>query len=324
MIREELKQKEVLFIPVFSMRSYETGKYKLNCDGNMARVLSMIYNSGVKCAYITIPMPKNLDETDFANLKLKLKNKGMDKYVKFLSNSGYGENAKATRHSKNILKSIRPADYDVIVTEPQMVTYDLIHKHYLGKLIYWCVASQTISYSPWFTEEFRFIDKEIAANIPTACATDTQVQYLEGLSYKDEFYNSEFSDMKIIFFPFRLSDPSYKFDTLKEMVKKLKSEGIKNFQVIVTDPNQSGDFSNTPEILLVPSNAALYISILKGKPIIPYFENANEIKHISIEEMAMYKCEIVCYDNNEIPKGDNVHTVINDREFYLKLKSLLS
>jgi hypothetical protein len=128
--------------------------------------------------------------------------------------------------------------------------------------------------------------------------------------------------MKIIFFPFRLSDPSYKADTLKEMIKKLNQE-VSNFKVIITDQNESSEADELlklDNVIKMKADFPVYLSILKGRPIIPYFENADEIKHISIEEMIKYDCEIICYENKELPDRSNIIKVKDDKTFYIALK----
>lgn len=321
MLKEKLRNKNVLFIPVFSMRDYKTGKYKLNCDGNMARILSIVYSSQLNNCMITIPKREMLDCNDFNQLLVKLKDKQIESKITFYHDGGYGKNAKETRSSKNF-NYMKEKDaynlFDYIVSEPQQITKELIKSFDNDKLIYWCVASETISYSPWFTREYKEVDKWIASKILTICATSSQVKYLEGKSVKGEFYLPEFSNIKIIFFPFRISDESYKWELFVSMVNNLIEEGVKNFRVLYTDPNNSsGELSDV--FMKVQADFPIYIAILKGQPIIPYFENANEIKHISIEEMAMYDCNIVCYDTKEI-KCNNVTMVKDDHEFYEELK----
>lgn len=321
MLKEKLRNKNVLFIPVFSMRDYKTGKYKLTCDGNMARILSIVYSSQLNNCMITIPRKERLDLDDFKHLTVKLRDKKIEDKITFRYDDGYGENAKETRSSKsfNFIKEKDMYDsFDYIISEPQQVTEELIKHFDNTKLIYWCVASETISYSPWFTREYKEVDKWIASKILTICATSSQVNYLNGKSVKGEFYLPEFSKMKIIFFPFRISDESYKWKLFVSMVNNLIDEGAKNFRVLYTDPNNSSsDLSDV--FIKVQADFPIYIAILKGQPIIPYFENANEIKHISIEEMAMYNCNIICYKTDEI-KCKNITMVNNDHEFYEELK----
>ena len=327
-LKDIIKGANVLFVPVLSMRSYENGLYKLNCDGNMARVLSLIYKSGIKKADIMIPDIDRLLMSDFYELNDRLVQKGLDTKISFIHNKCYGNNAYETRKALELLiPDVNYNSYDYIITEPQEATIQLILNEDIDndKLIYWCVASETVNYSPWFTKEFKDSDKWIANNITTICATQSQVDFLKGKSVKDTFYDAKFSDMKIIFFPFRLSDPSYQWGKFRNMIKRLRKENVKNFEIIVTDPNNSldEDIKRQEGYVHVDSCFPVYISILKGKPIIPYFENADEIKHISIEEMIMYKCNIICYNNTEIPNVSNVLKVSDDEEFYQALKRLI-
>lgn len=327
MIRDRIAWNYALFVPVYSMRSYETGKYKLNCDGNMARVLSMIYDSNVLFADILIPSGNMLDRNDFLELKRKVRNKGLEKKISFKHTAGYGANAKETRASNmiiNIPPGINKQSYDVVIVEPQTAVIDASIVYGNDKIIYWCVASETISFSPWFTKDYKDLDKYLAQNFVTACATQSQVDYLGGLSYKDEFYNPKFSDTKIIFFPFRLSDESYQWEKFQQMVFQLCHDGVKDFSVIITDPNASVKTSNIQNVTFAPSSSPIYISILKGKPIIPYFEKADEVKHIGIEEMVMYNCDIICYDNKELPDTSNIYKVNDDIAFYDTLKGLVT
>ena len=328
MLKEKIKNKVALFIPVISMRDYATGLYKLNCDGNIARILSMVYQSDIILAYITVPVYEKIDKDDFRELQLKLIDKGIKNKVTFIYSGLYGDNAAETRRSNHnvnfLFDVISPESIDIIIVEPQGITKQLINSSLIDneKLIYWCVASETKYHSPWFTREFKEDDKFISGIIATACATDSQVEYFGEKAYKEEFYNPKFSDSKIIFFPFRLSDQSYQSGLFIEMICRLKSEGIKNFKVLITDPNQS--CIEVPDAIIVQSDHSIYTAILKGKPIIPYFENADEVKHISIEEFCMYKCEVICYDNREIAYGDNIHQVPNDECFYRELKKLIT
>lgn len=328
---EKLNGANFLFVPVLSMRDYSTNKYKLNCDGNMARVLSIIYKgeiNGIRInhAVINIPSLDKLMQSDFKELKNKIIQKGIDDKITFIFNNNYGINAHDTRMTPKLIDDINNINsFDYIVTEPQYLTKQLINDDSINnnKLIYWCVASETINYSPWFTKEFKEDDKWIASKITTICATDSQVKYLKGKSKLGEFYNANFSDMKIIFFPFRISDESYQWNKFFNMLKRLKSEGVRNYKVLVTDPNNSLENISDDFISIIDSSFPLYISILKGKPIIPYFENADEVLHISIKEMEMYKCEIICYNNHSIQDDTNIYKVSNDEEFYAKLKELI-
>ena len=68
-IRDEITNKSVLFVPIFSARSYETGIYNLALDGNMARIVSMILMG--KPDKATVLIPRNISNLDVISRQLK-------------------------------------------------------------------------------------------------------------------------------------------------------------------------------------------------------------------------------------------------------------
>ena len=129
-------QKEVLFIPIFSMRSYVTGIYKLENDGNMARIMSKLIELNYKHATVFIPK-LHTDITQFEN-----KLKEYKKNVTFVESNGYQENAAATRSEyEEFMNEIFTKDkkYDIIISEPNVLTYKLVEmqKEKQFELIYW-------------------------------------------------------------------------------------------------------------------------------------------------------------------------------------------
>jgi hypothetical protein len=325
-ISKEIENKKVLFIPIYSMRSYKTGKYKMLNDGNMARILSKIYSSNVKSAHVLIPEQYEIEDfEDLNNFVERLKIN-----VTFLQVKCYGENANETRNTLRFINDKelnlleRCNNYDVIISEPNMTTYALMESKIKSKLIYWCVASKTSEICPWFVEEFADMDYKIAQNVKTAVLTKTQMFYLKGKSFVDtDFYKAELFDYKTIFFPFRLSDKSYKAKIFRKIIEELKSEGINNFKVLFTDPNNSGIFEEDGTFVKVDSSKDVYLSILKSKPIIPYFEDSNNMLHISIFEFDYYGCKIIMYENDNI-KPESAVFIKNDSEIKEALKNALS
>ena len=166
---------------------------------------------------------------------------------------------------------------------------------YTDEVIYWNVASDTTFGTPWFVKEYSELDKKLAKDFKTACANKAQVDKLGGQSFVEKFYDPSYFDYKIIFFPFRISDASYKARTFYEVIRDIYfEEGITNFKVYYTDPNSSNDIFRESDIFVkVPSNHDIYIGILKGKPIIPYLEDHDMIEHISINEFKYYNCNVI-------------------------------
>lgn len=291
-IKNYVKDNAILMIPVFSMRSYETGTYNLAADGNMARILSFLFTAEYESA--TVLVPSNC--IGLEGIKQELRRRGINN-VYFYNTIAYGENAKQTRDeidkfAELILHNIESGMYDKVISEPNMLTYYLADR-FPSKIIYWCVASVTDRGTPWFVKEYTTIDKKIAKLVPTCCATESQVRELGGQSFVGEFYEPEKFDFKVVFFPFRLTDPNYKAIKFAEYVKELYNKGVRNFKVLYTDINDSGIFSNDEPFYKVFSDKVTYLSVLKGKPIIPYFDDSEMIMHISYKEFEYYGCKIV-------------------------------
>lgn len=291
MFGEILSHKRVLFVPVYSGRSHETGLYDLDHDGNFARLMSLCARIDME-AFILIPdkivkFPKSNNEK-----------------VIFAQSMIYGENAKETRHrdqfesifTTGLINVFRQGAFDYIVCEPNFITLRLSRlDEFKDKLIYWCVASATSCGTPWFVEEYADIDKEIARNVVTACANEAQAEYLGGRSYcEQEFYAPSVFEYKTIFFPFRLTDPNYHATEFKNVINELsKRKDLTPFKVLYTDMNDSHVFDGYKNMKQISSDHDVYINVLKGRPIIPYLENDNVLEHISIREFLHYHCELI-------------------------------
>lgn len=320
-IRDEITNKSVLFVPIFSARSYETGIYNLALDGNMARIVSMILMG--KPDKATVLIPRNISNLDVISRQLK----GMN--VNFIRCDAYGENAYATRmnglaFADFMNNKLGPDDFDVLVLEPNtLLLSDYLFTFRFAKIIYWCVASVTSKGTPWFTEKFVDMDKKIANMFPTECVLQTQVEALGGLSYADEkgFYDASQFDYDTIFFPFRLTDQNYHAEDVKKAVQKLKKMCYDNFRVLYTDVNDSGRFYEDPDTFIkVPSQKEVYIGILKSKPIIPYLEDTDVLTHINIHEMIYYGCRLIMFENETYKGYDNVTFIKDIQELPEELK----
>lgn len=300
-----IKGKKILLIPVYSMRSYETGKYNLMADGNMARVISRLASSDFESAMVLIPDADRV--TGIEDLK-RLVNRVMpQKDIAFVYCPAYGSNAGETRGEvKEFMRfffenrMVLP-DYDMLLIEPNSLTHYLINQDIISRLtsVFWCPVSETTGFTPDFIKPYGELDKLIAENIPVAAATQSQVDFLGGMSFVDEdkFYEPKYFDYKTIFFPFRLSDPCYHAEEFKKAVMNLKDKY--NFKVLYTDPNESGLFDDRDIFVKVPTTKEIYLQILKSKPIIPYLENTDDVLHISLHEFIYYGCPLIMLSSKE-------------------------
>lgn len=309
------KDKNVLFIPIYSARSYETGIYQLQNDGNFARIYSTVKSLPLKSATILIPNNSELHLTDENNIK----------YIR----SKYGKNAMSTRQHLefidlplDIISRIDNNGFDFIVSEPNYLTL-MLAKQYQTRTIYWCVASVTSEGTPWFVKDYEEVDKKIASLIPTAVSNRAQQLSLKGKSFVEpSFYNAELFDFKSIYFPFRLTDENYHAKEFISAIEELaKDKTLSKFKVFYPDLNDCNMFADLDKdiFIKVPKNHELYIQLLKSKPIIPYLENADMLEHISIREFLYYDVELIMLKLKHSTINGNI-TFLNDID---ELKSAL-
>lgn len=319
-ITAKIKGKNVLFVPIYSARSYETGIYNLALDGNMARIVSKLVTSGFNHATVLIPdKHSGLDV-----IHKQLKKVGTLSMVDFIECDCYGVNAYETRMngdkfiqfiSKNF-GGYSDIGIDVMVIEPNTLAdkcEQLLSnmKSSQPEVIYWCVASVTSMGTPWFVEGFADMDKRIAQTMPTECVLRSQVEALGGYSYCNGsgFYNASAFDYVTIFFPFRLSDKSYHAIEFRDAINALPQWCKNRIKVLYTDVNDSGIFEEDDVFVKVSSQKEVYIGILKGKPIIPYLDDSNMITHINIHEFMFYDCEVIMLWNHIYSLCDNVKMI---------------
>lgn len=310
MFSKILPGKSALFIPVYSMRSHVTGKYNLKTDGNFNRVMSVIEKYKPRIAVVTIPEADKL-ATNFNQNDYKID--GVQ--LMFRHSSIYGENANATRkalYSDGAFSD--PTSFDVVISEPQYVTLGMLNSMEKINLYYWCVATSTDEWPVWFVDEFRDHDVYIADHVKTIVATEAQKKRLGKNAVVDDFYIPSHKK-KIIYFPFRISDPNYEYEMLKLLFNHIRARGYADkFKLLIADVNESADDIPT-YATLVPSNHDVYNALLAGKPIIPYFEHMDRLPHISIYEMIDAGCKIVTWDCADARKYDTITTVSSYQGF---------
>lgn len=310
MFNDIIPYKAVLFIPVYSMRSHITGKYNLKSDGNFNRVLSVIRKYKPRLAVVTIPESELLCETfnpdEFIIPGVRLM---------FRSSCIYGENANATRkarYSNNAFSD--QVNFDTVISEPQYVTLDLMTFVDHDKLYYWCVATTTDEWPVWFVDEFSDLDVYIADHIKTIVATEAQKKKLGKNAVVDDFYIPQ-RKKKVIYFPFRISDPNYEYDMFMVLMNHIRARGYGDkFSLLISDVNESS--CGIPSYAsLVPSNHGVYDAIINGKPIIPYFEHMDRLPHISVYEMIEAGCKIITWNCEDARKYDTITTVSTYQAF---------
>lgn len=313
-IEEIMKNNNVLLIPVYSTRSYKTGIYDLAADGNVTKFLMKIVSSKAKSIDMFYPRKQN-NLSFIVNFleKWKINNVNLIPF-------DYGENAHETRNMGKIffeeIKRIfedKGKIYDVIISEVDTLAQLCLQKQYIYfndvNFAYWA-GSWNADGTFWNCEGHEELNKKIAEKIVTPCLLEGQQDLYKGRSFYDVCaYNPLLFEKATIFFPFRLSDKSYKAHFFAETINAI-SEYRNDFVVLYTDPNDSQIFeqyrSEKGDVFKkVPCDKYVYLSILKGKPIVPYFDNPDINYHTNIFELIYYNCDIITFENNLCKSYEN-------------------
>ena len=344
-------QGKVVHVPMFSMRSYETNKYDLTCDGNMNRLVSVWIN--VIKTYLRGPKTEKLDIRviipsldDLTPQSVDFLKKIEDEaggYLTFMYEFGYPSGGpKVIRSLNGTLELNHNLDKflqklegkKVVVYEPEYVgTFVEGLKKSFNEYdyrsmttVFWCPVSDTESTKPSFLENVRYVDRELA----NACdclmvATSNQVKYFssyntrnlvilmdmlidpslpifsfkEDKEMKDSIDKYEADGKHVIYFPFRLSDPGYRFKDVLKCLEDINS--LYPIVLLYTDPNDTAKDlipkGSNLELVKVSSNRDTYYTCISDKRcIIPYFEDVADIMHASWQEMEFYKSSVVSWD----------------------------
>lgn len=290
-------------VPIFSMRSYETGKYAVLKDGNFQLHLNRARPGDI------IAVPRNASDIDeCAELFPEFE------FVPLW----YKENAYETRKhfwEENIFVVESLIDYyncDGLITDITgysgrkdvwfnfNVTKDPeVPRYYIDEFIDIDVVSVNRS-------EHTTVLNECQKDVLVAHGADADKIIVSQRVIRPsviERYSEGLATIHVdgIFHPFRISDPCYRFEQVVECA-------IASGQAIyITDPNESFDRSRYPEEALIrvfkPSKKEYY-QILKGRPFIQYFEDPEKVFHPGLAEFIYFNAFISSPYN--IPKREDI------------------
>ena len=326
-----LKDKKVLYIPIYSCFDYKTKLLNFKADGNINRFLTTFFNvNSYKSLDIVSPIEGN-DYFWFDDCVSKLDN------TKIIYSKEIKESAKVQRNisfAKKILNSLKINEYDIVIAEGQYVVLNLLDYYRYVDVIYWCPVCATDKNTRDFLEFNRELDKYIFSRVDyTIFTSQGQVDYLnrlkEDLSIRYtnsilietlidrniSFFNYEKNqsllnilhrylddNWKIVYLPFRLTDEGYKF---KEILSKLVSLDNIKIVVLYSNPNNCDINSLAKNLkekkyieqhfINVGKNRDIYYTLIDyGNVIIPYFEDTYFINHAAIYEFETSElCKVV-------------------------------
>jgi hypothetical protein len=272
---------------MYSMRSYETGDYSILKDGNFKLQLNrMNWDKD----YLVVP--HNISDLDeFLDLGIIPSSQ--------LIFGNYGENAYDTRKNFWINNDINfeALGFDVVT--------DITGFPYKNKFVNNFNITKDPNHSRWYIDEFiqtdlESIDRGEKTYVLNQCQKDYLVELAPELEDKiivnQKVIRKEYFDIvgtKVpdldfhfdIFFPFRVSDPAYKFI---EVVQNNPEKTI-----LITDPNDSYTeiYSN---IIKKRFTKAEYYGIISTRPKIIYNEDPNKVFHPGLADFIYFGCDVVC------------------------------
>lgn len=301
------------------MRSHKTGEYQLLLDSNINIMLHRMYSASSDDEFtVTIPIHSNAEQLrTIENIVLGFKCKVT--FYKIEYGVHAGENREILHQS---IKQIDTSRYDHIeyhvcnISTP--IDRDTCSFHIYNSPV--VGVSRPYAEAQYFKLLYR-IEKGFKVNLSSKSQVDMLPNELKDkVTTNMEFFSPKlynvmrtmFVDKKLVkelseyvpigslFFPFRVSDPVYKFHKVIGLGK----------HVIVTDPNES--VTDIPNVLNISDihhcKKTIYMSMLevikqRGDIRIPIYEDVFFNYHISIIEMVHDVFEYIDFKSGTYIKG---------------------
>ncbi len=283
---------------MYSMRSHKTGSYQLLLDSNMNIMLHKCYALPVGTE-VSITVPRDCDQLDecidiASHFKCS---------VEFLP-IPYGTHAGETRDMLNtsVDKWIDQSEFDKVEIGVESVIPMIMNAEFI--LFNTSIPGAVRPYADKHLDSIVGI-LEAGYKVTFSCINQLYkipMEYLHQCKVDTKFYSKEFMDymahkftdqilfMELdrviprgsLFFPFRLSDPVYKFQHVIG----------RDIPVVITDPNES--FSDGGNIINIGGmhscKKTLYMTMLalmnsREDIVVPLYEDITTNYHISIVEL---------------------------------------
>ena len=324
-----LKNKSILYIPIYSCFNYQTGLLNFKADGNINRFLSTFINCNTYKDITILEPIEGIDKDWFNNVCYKYLNNCNLVVCDLIQKSAKVE--RSLEFADNLFNElINLHKFDYIIVEAQHLFLKFYNNGYKDKLIYWCPVCATDDKTRDFLEPYKELDKYIfsISNINIVASHD-QVKYykkykfngqliqidklidrnLPIFDYEDNdkilnLLNKTYKDVNKIYLPFRLTDMGYK---TQEIIDYLYNDykSNKTFIVFYSNPNNCDiyKFANGDSykklwldryFIKVSKDRDTYYTIIdKCNVIIPYFEDTDFIAHASINEFKYGNCKVI-------------------------------
>lgn len=322
-----------LFIPMFSMRSYETGQYAVLKDGNFQLVMARALASDFR--FVTVAIPEVC--SDYLDLMALYKRKPItNKMISFVKMK-YGKNAVETReqfwelNASDIKLWEMSLLHDLIISD---ITGYKKHEFGFKNIIYnFNITKLPELNRPYIDKFFEQDLKSIEDSLFTTVINPRQREYI--LEVRPDLMPKIIAHTKvaherllpkgmagtkpnIIFWPFRISDKAYQFEQFLEAFEEqgLDKDG---WIIVVTDPNDTLQ-TDAPFVMKVTPSKEQYYQVLSTRPVVVMLDDIDTVLHPGTIEFLYYKCPLITYNSKLI---QNPNAIDNLSELSTALDNLV-
>jgi hypothetical protein len=317
----------VLWIPIFSMRSHETGLYSILKDGNFQLALNRALASDFEDITITIPRNHG-DGAETIELihRLSLKRRQLrgDKYAIHVKELWYGENAVDTRkrfwQQNNCTFGEIIKNFDLVITDvtgycwsgvtPFVNNFNItkiegLERPYIDEFFEQDVKSAKLAL---FTTVLNPAQKENleAAGVPGRYVKVYQKACHESYYFENTMFFKSIIKPHEIFWPFRISDKAYRFE---EFLEQFEAQGLHEYLgILITDPNDSYKLDK-PYIRKIRPSKAEYYMILSQQPKVVMLDNIDLVLHPGTLEFFMFGCRTIVFRNSIVNSNYSIDSL---------------
>jgi hypothetical protein len=313
----------VLWIPIFSMRSYETGEYSALKDGNFQLTMSRVLASNFDRVFVAVPE----DTSDLDELAERFK----DHPHVYFTQMKYGANAVATRDffwiaNTELLKSLE-VNVDVVISDvtgytglkPVVYNFNItklpeLNRPYIDRFFEADLKSIEQSlFTTVINPRQREYILEVRPDLLDRVIVNTKCAHTDLLPKFPKTKPPE----KLIFWPFRISDKAYQWE---QFLAAFEEQGLHEdgYVILCTDPNDTLE-CDKPFVMKKKLTKEQYYRILASQPIVVMLDDIDTVLHPGTIEFFHYACPVITYSSNLIM---NLNTIPDLRWLRKELEDL--
>jgi len=316
----------VLWIPIFSMRSHETGKYSILKDGNFQLTMARVLASNFDQVVVAVPV----GAADFDEVLERFKDHTRVSFVCL----EYGLNAVETRerfwelNADMIWALDRLSDF--VITDitgyngekPFANNFNItklpeLDRPYIDRFFESDLNSiERGAFTTVLNPRQREYILEVRPDLVDKVFVNTKCVHASMLPKIDPPHKTEAERQKI-FWPFRISDKAYKFDQFIDVFDELNLSG-RGWTIETTDPNDSMKHERAYIGKMKPTKSEYY-ELLAKRPVVVMLDDIDTVLHPGTIEFFHYGCPVVTYNADLIR---NPNTIVHLSEIGARLNSL--